>query len=390
MWIPPVHSPIAPADAVRSLTAGPDALHALERELLRDLSASRVLLTSSGTHALQVALGLALAATDADRRRVALPAYACYDVATAATAAGAPVAFYDLDPEHLVPDPASVAHAVERGAGVVVIANLFGFPVDWEPLRRIERETGAWIVEDAAQGIGTTWLGKPGGSLGDLSVLSFGRGKGWTGSGGGALLLRGRMGGERLDPLDAASTSQFVLAGKALAQWLLGRPALYGLPARSPGLGLGETHWREPTPATGMHPYQASLVRRSGEAARAEIVRRRGQAARLRDALSTLTGIRLPVPLGVGEASWLRLPVRMTHASGPLPRALARLGTLRAYPRVLPDLPQLQPLHEGPVPSCPGARTLVQELVTVPTHGRAPLAYLLDRLPGSLRDAGRI
>lgn len=379
MWIPPVHSPFAASDALAALTAGEADLGRLEEILASRFHAERVILTASGTHALQLALEAALERVEAGRRRVALPAYACYDLATAVLALEAPVTFYDIDPSHLGPDPDSLARALES-AGVLVAANLFGYPLDWGLIRTLADEAGSVVVEDAAQGIGTMWGERMGGSQAELSVLSFGRGKGWTGSGGGALLLRGSFASADPPALLPPPSSAASMATRALAQWTLARPALYGIPARMPGLGLGETHFRAPTSAAAMHPYQARLVARSEAAATAEISFRRARATVLRDLLSDRAGVALPEPVAHGEASYLRFALRSPKLPAALPARVRRLGGYRGYPRVLPELPQLLRLAGDTAPSVPGARRLVAELLTLPVHSRTPPSGLDRRL----------
>jgi len=68
---------------------------------------------------------------------------------------------------------------------------------------------------------------------------------------------------------------------------------------------------------------------------------------------------------------YLRLPVRLPQglASFPSPERALRLGVGRSYPGTLADLPELAP-HLLAGKACPGARRLVRELVTLPTHTR--------------------
>jgi len=93
--------------------------------LLAMYEASVGILTDSGTSALRLALS---AAADAGRLPVAMPAYSCYDLATAAIGADVPVLLYDLDPLTLEPDEASLTQALEAGARTLVVAHLFGRP----------------------------------------------------------------------------------------------------------------------------------------------------------------------------------------------------------------------------------------------------------------------
>src|SRR6185436_12116325 len=78
-----------------------------------------------------------------------------------------------------------------RGVSAVVVAPLFGYPVDFPAVQSIADAAGVLVIEDAAQGAGATLNGVRVGALGTVSILSFARGKGTTGGSGGALLVRG-------------------------------------------------------------------------------------------------------------------------------------------------------------------------------------------------------
>jgi dTDP-4-amino-4,6-dideoxygalactose transaminase len=395
MWIPPVHSALGLGDILASLPGASNEERALERLLMQALGAPSALLTASGTHALQAALMVAADALPPNRRLVALPAFTCYDVATAVLATDLQVVFYDVDPTHLVPDADSLGRALDEGAGVVVAANLYGLPLDWDLLGALARDTGAVIVEDAAQAAGSTWQGRPAGSLAELSVLSFGRGKGWTGSGGGALLARGRFAELDLqlhlpEQRPRHTGRRMLLAGTALAQWTLARPWLYGLPARVPALHLGETRFRPPSPTAGIHAYQAALALRTRRRLEWETVVRQRNVARVLDEVSSLAGVDVTRPLAGGTSGWLRLPARVGGLRERLPDDLNRLGVYRSYPRALPEFGPLVPRFHRTPPDMPGARALVAELVTLPTHSRTPVSRLLDGLPAALRDARTI
>ena len=159
---------------------------AVAEDLRSRFTAVEAILTGSGTQALELAIRLSVG-NDPSGGPVGLPAFSCFDVATGAVGAGVPVLFYDVDPETLTPEPRGLARVLAQEPGAVVVANLFGYPVDWSRIREQCRGSGTILIEDAAQGLGSTWKGRSGGSLGDLTVLSFGRGK-----------LRRAAGGRRL------------------------------------------------------------------------------------------------------------------------------------------------------------------------------------------------
>src|SRR5690606_9338949 len=287
---PPVHSPIP----LRALLGGVvrrgsrGAAHLRLTELLaREYDATGVVLCGSGTQALQLALRAALARVGRPCD-VALPAFSCYDVAAAAVAVGRPLRFYDLDPGTLAPEPNSFDRVLRDGARIAVVSPLYGIPVPWDALEATAARHGAVLIEDAAQGHGAAWRGRPLGAMGEISVLSFGRGKGWTGGAGGAVLFRGDSGAEAAEfcrsllgahPGGGAHTA-------VVAQWALGRPRLYGIPASLPFLGLGETRYRDAGPPVPMDAAVAARILASRAAADEEAAARRRNAARYSGAVS--------------------------------------------------------------------------------------------------------
>lgn len=368
----PVHSPVALRAAWRSarlgLGAGEDSRPRV-RGLVRVLyQADEAVLAGSGTQALTLALRAA-ATTLGGPQVVALPAYACYDVATAAVAVNARIALYDVNPATLAPDLASLTATLAEGARVVVVAPLYGMPVDWDAIEQCVSAFGALAVEDAAQGHGACWRGRPLGSLGRLSVLSFSRGKGWTAGRGGALLVRGDVPVVDGTPPECGSLGEVTVALTALAHSALGRPETYGLPAAIPWLHLGETRYHEPEEPHAMSRTAAALLERTLPLATREAEARRANAAALLGQLGSRSGARAITPLSGGTPGFLRLPLRLARGLDALAdRALARrVGVAAGYPSTLAALPQVQQRLVRPG-RWPGAEDLVRQLVTLPTH----------------------
>lgn len=370
----PVYSPISLAALARggaAAGAGPEGLAPLEAALARAYDASRVALVQGGTAALQLAIETAIRHRDLPRR-VALPAFCCYDVASAAVGADCRIALYDVDPATLQPDPDSLARVMESGVGVVVAVELYGVPLHWEALRALTDEHGAVLIEDAAQGHGGSWRGRPLGSLGDLSVLSFGRGKGWTGGAGGAILLRSGFARAALPecpPADPAAGARVGL--RYLAQWVVGRPGVYRIPRSIPALGLGETLYHEPAPPAAMPSLSAAVALATRDAAEREAELRRSTAHLYEEALRGLIPFGgIPAPEG-SEAGYLRYPVRVPDARAVASRGVnQRLGIAPSYPTILADLPVVRARRIAEDEALPGAGQLVRELITLPTHSR--------------------
>lgn len=376
--LPPARSPLTGRAILSGLAAavtgdGP-ARAEIERWLEDRSGGEALLLTDSGTTALTVAMRLAL------RRRpggtVLLPAWGCYDLVTAAVGADAGAAFYDLDPQSLTPDVPSLERAWAGDVAAVVLVHLYGVPVDPAPVRELLGTDGPLIIEDAAQGSGARIRGRVAGSLGDLAVLSFGRGKGVTAGHGGALLAPTER-GERL-----LETPRAGLAGggsgllglpSVLAQWVLSRPALYGIPASMPFLGLGETRYRPPRPGSELSRFAAGVLARTAGTEQAEAAARKRNAGRLLAAVKSLPGLTAVPVSGDSRHGWLRLPLLADEDRRSLlaSHAARRLGIERGYPGLLPTL-EVFGRAEGTADVAaryPGAERLRRELFTLPTHG---------------------
>jgi perosamine synthetase len=358
----PVHSPTT----FRSLLHGwLGAVGAESRESVISLvkehwSARHVVLTDSGTSALILAIKVAVPSNGI----VAIPAWGCYDVATAAEGANVRVVLYDVDPATLAPESASFARAIAV-AHAVVIVHFYGVPVD---MNRLELKAGGtMVIEDAAQAIGAEWRGRPVGSNGQLGVLSFGRGKGLNGGGGGALLINSS--GKQLDAtrVDAGHAGWGELM-RASAQWLLARPAFYAVPAALPFLKLGETVYHQPQVPRALSRASARMLRANWvEAHDATEVRRRN-AERLLAAARSGSWRTIDVPRQ-GAAGYLRLPLlSATTLSADRMASGAQLGIMPGYPETLLFIESLRARCINSNETFPGADELARALITLPTH----------------------
>lgn len=383
-WVPPAYTPIplgGLAEAGAAALLRRDDRGRLVALLAGTYAADTVVLTDSGTGALQLAMR-AFASDDTTRRpRIALPAFACFDLVTAAVGADATPVFYDVVPETLEPEWSSFESALAARVDAVVVAPLFGLPGGWPKVRALAEAAGVPIIEDAAQGFGSSPGGRRAGSLGDVSVLSFGRGKGWTGGGGGALLGRSE---ERTPPTESAAVPGAIgVLGRSLVQCILSSPSLYGVPARIPALGLGETRYRPPRAVESLAPASATLLLASRAAAEREAEGRRRRARRL------VEGVDGGYPgRWSAVAGYLRLPVLLPTPgkAEALSLEYGRRGVQRSYPAPLPTLPPLAGRMET-MGECPGAAALADRLVTLPTHSGASDEDI-RRLVAATRAAG--
>ena len=275
---------------------------------------------------------------------------------------------YDVDPATLSPDLDSVRGVIRRGVDAIVVAHLYGYPADMIGVRNLAAEHGIPVIEDAAQGAGGTLNGELLGSLGDVTILSFARGKGTTGGSGGALIVRTPALAEWAHRLPAnlkTGGRGGVNVLELAAQRLLSHPSLYRLPASIPGLRLGEMVFHAPRPPRAMAVASAAVLRWTLGLEEGEVRHRR---ARAKDALAYLRGNPNVVPsrpVAGGESGFLRLGL-LDVSGGMLP--YPDIGALRGYPMTLEDHPQLRPILLSGERAGKGSQFLRDRLFTVPTH----------------------
>ena len=350
---------------MRAFGAGEHERAALVPELRRAFGASRVVLVDSGTSALAMALQVATPAGGV----VALPAYACVDIGAAAIYARVRVRLYDVDPVTLSADLDSVSRVLAAGADTIVVSHLYGYPADVPAVRALAAAHGAAVIEDAAQGAWGSLRGTRLGAFGPLTVLSFGRGKGMTGGGGGALLAIGDQVPDALALASArvaASASSVRTLAVTAAQWALGRPALYALPSALPSLHLGETIYHPAHEPRSITLASAALVRGAIARADNDLAVRRRHAEVLALAARNAREVTAIRPVAGAEPGYLRFPVRLADARSSN-RERPELGIVHGYPDTLAELAELRSALIGDE-SLPGSRELQRSIVTLPTH----------------------
>jgi dTDP-4-amino-4,6-dideoxygalactose transaminase len=133
-------------------------------------SAKHAIATTSCT----AALHLAVAALDLrPGDEVIVPALTWVTSAHCAEYVGARPVFADIDLATYNLHPEALAAAITPRTRAVVVVHLFGLAADMDAILAIARRHDIAVIEDAACGIGTTFSGRPVGTLGDVGCLSF-------------------------------------------------------------------------------------------------------------------------------------------------------------------------------------------------------------------------
>jgi dTDP-4-amino-4,6-dideoxygalactose transaminase len=110
-------------------------------------------------------------------------------IATQATAAlfGATIVFVDVQTDTANIDPIAVEAAITPRTKAIVAVDYAGHPADLDELREIADRHNIYLIEDAAHSIGSTYKGRPVGSIADITTFSFFPTKNMTTSEGGAI-----------------------------------------------------------------------------------------------------------------------------------------------------------------------------------------------------------
>lgn len=159
---------------------------ACEAWLERRLGAPRVLLTSSGTAALEMAMLLAGIGWGDE---VIMPSFTSVSTANAVVLRGARPVFVDIRADTHNLDERLVEAAVTRHTRAIVPVHYAGVAAEMDALLAIARKHDLALIEDAAHGMFATSRKRPLGTMGDLGALSFHAANSVTAGEGGALVI---------------------------------------------------------------------------------------------------------------------------------------------------------------------------------------------------------
>ena len=152
----------------------------------QQFNACRVLLTNSGTAALEMA---ALLCNLHPGDEVILPSFTFSSTANAFVMAGARLVFVDVRPDTMNIDEEKLIEAITEKTRVICVVHYAGVACEMQRILEIARSHGLLVVEDAAQAMMSTYHGKPLGTLGDYGCYSFHETKNYSMGEGGALVI---------------------------------------------------------------------------------------------------------------------------------------------------------------------------------------------------------
>ena len=167
--------------------------------------AQKVLLTTSGTTALDMAM---LLCDIHPGDEVILPSFTFSSTATAAVLAGAKLVFVDIRPDTMNIDETKIEQAITDKTRVIIAMHYAGVACEMDTIMDIARRHDLKVVEDAAQGVMSSYKGKALGTIGDFGCYSFHETKNYSMGEGGALVINNPAYNERAEILREKGTNR--------------------------------------------------------------------------------------------------------------------------------------------------------------------------------------
>ena len=148
---------------------------------------SKVLLTTSCTHATEMA---AILSDIKSGDEVIMPSYTFVSTADAFVLRGAKAVFVDIRPDTMNIDERLIEDAITEKTKAIVPVHYAGVGCKMDKIMEIAQKHNLLVIEDAAQGVMSTYKGKALGTIGDFGCYSFHETKNYSMGEGGALLIK--------------------------------------------------------------------------------------------------------------------------------------------------------------------------------------------------------
>lgn len=194
-------------DAVKSSKIAGDGKYTqlCSQWMERKFNAKRVLLTTSCTAALEMT-AILLDIKEGDE--VIMPSYTFVSTANAFVLRGAKAVFVDIRPDTMNIDETKIESAITQKTKAIVVVHYAGVSCEMDYIMKVAHKYNLPVIEDAAQGIMSTYKGQPLGTIGDLGCYSFHETKNYTMGEGGALVINNDVYLERAEIIREKGTNR--------------------------------------------------------------------------------------------------------------------------------------------------------------------------------------
>lgn len=173
--------------------------------LEENTGAEKVLLTTSCTHATEMT---ALLSEIEPGDEVIMPAYTFVSTADAFVLRGATAVFVDIRPDTMNIDETKIEAAITDKTKAIVPVHYAGVSCEMTAIMELAEKYHLKVIEDAAQGVMSTYKGQALGSIGDYGCYSFHETKNYSMGEGGALLIRDAENIERAEIIREKGTNR--------------------------------------------------------------------------------------------------------------------------------------------------------------------------------------
>lgn len=173
--------------------------------LEENLPCQKALLTTSGTTALEMA---AILCDLQPGDEVILPSFTFSTTATAFVLVGAKLIFVDVRPDTMNIDENKIEAAITDKTRVIVPVHYAGVACEMDTIMDIAKRHNLKVVEDAAQGVMSSYKGKALGTIGDFGCFSFHETKNYSMGEGGALIINNEEYNDRAEIIREKGTNR--------------------------------------------------------------------------------------------------------------------------------------------------------------------------------------
>ena len=375
--LPPTAAPILFRNmfyAMVSALSEDEAESKFKDQIRKYFNVKHVFLVSSGKAAIYLTLlGLEQISK---RREVIIPAYSSFCLASAVARTGLSIKLCDIDPETLDFDLSKLQSLITEKTLAVIPVHNYGLICNLKEIQNLATGKGAHVVEDAAQAAGALFENHKVGTIGDVGILSLGRGKNICALGGGVILTdKDEFASSIEERLKKYPTPQMFASFKpfitGLGLSLFLNPERYALPAHLPLLDLGANIF-DPDFKIARFPHLNAEVGRKTFSWLERYNEIRIQNSRLfNDRLGVNEHLKIPRPDPNGKSVYLRFPIiydkrddrektfRELHRK--------RLGASTSYPTPLNQIIGFKKYLAGD-DDFPGAQFVSDRILTLPTH----------------------
>ena len=355
----------AVAEALRGdfLTTGP-LVELFENEITKVVGAPAISV-SSGTAALHCAYA-AIGIETGDE--VITPPLTF--IATQATAAlmGAKIVFADIQEDTGNIDPKAVEAAITSRTKAIVAVDYAGHPADMDELRLIADKHGIYLIEDASHSLGSTYKGRPVGSLADLTTFSFFPTKNITTGEGGAV---------------SSPKPELLAKAKSFSrQGLVRDPNKFLLKDEGP--------WHQEVHEFGLNYRLPDVLCALGISQLSRIIQFKEMRMDIFNSygplLSHIDNLRIPIVKSFVEPMWHLFPIRVSADSRKKVFEGLSAAGIGVQVNYLPA--HLHPIftkHEHRVGQFPGSELFYSQQISLPMHARL-LSKELHHISATLHD----